>query len=620
MSTVTRRRSFSILLVNLLVGLCAVLLLPDSLRAVEHKRVMILHSVGREFRPWNVYAKEIRAALDRQSPWPLDVQEHSLVTARSTDLNPEGPFVEYLGALYGDQQPDLVVSVGAPAAAFVQRYRQQLFPKTPMLFTAVEQRRVKHSELGDNDTVVAVRHDFRVLFESFLRISPDTKIIAVVNGSSPNEQFWQGEMRRELAPLNGRIEIRWYDGISYEDLLKRTAHLPPHSAIFWYQMIVDGAGVAHEGDRALTRLYQTANAPIFSHDDAFFGQEIVGGPMHSAYEGGKRAAMVAMRILNGEKAGDIKTEPSNFEAPRYDWRELQRWHINERLLPPGSKVDFREPSTWEAHRSQIIFICAVILMQAALISRLFYEQRRRQNAEVQARQRSAELAHFNRFSMAGELTASIAHELNQPLGAILTNAETLELILKSPTPDLDEVRSIVGDIRHDDERASEVIRRLRSLLKKAPFELKNVDLNGLVRETIEFVAAVAVARQVNLRGFVGLTPLPIRGDRIQLQQVIVNLIVNAMDAMTTQPSAERRIFVSTARVDEFAEVSVSDTGPGIPPAMTKEVFERFFTTKPHGMGMGLAIARTIVEAHNGRIWAENKVEGGATFNVRLPLV
>jgi hypothetical protein len=174
MSTVTRRRSFSILLVNLLVGLCAVLLLPDSLRAVEHKRVMILHSVGREFRPWNVYAKEIRAALDRQSPWPLDVQEHSLVTARSTDLNPEGPFVEYLGALYGDQQPDLVVSVGAPAAAFVQRYRQQLFPKTPMLFTAVEQRRVKHSELGDNDTVVAVRHDFRVLFESFFRIPPDT--------------------------------------------------------------------------------------------------------------------------------------------------------------------------------------------------------------------------------------------------------------------------------------------------------------------------------------------------------------------------------------------------------------------------------------------------------------
>jgi signal transduction histidine kinase len=342
--------------------------------------------------------------------------------------------------------------------------------------------------------------------------------------------------------------------------------------------------------------------------------------MHSAYEGGKRAAMVAMRILNGEKAGDIKTEPSNFEAPRYDWRELQRWHINERLLPPGSKVDFREPSTWEAYRSQIIFICAVILMQAALISRLFYEQRRRQNAEVQARQRSAELAHFNRFSMAGELTASIAHELNQPLGAILTNAETLELILKSPTPDLDEVRSIVGDIRHDDERASEVIRRLRSLLKKAPFELKNVDLNGLVRETIEFVAAVAVARQVNLRGFVGLTPLSIRGDRIQLQQVIVNLIVNAMDAMTAQPSAERRIFVSTARVDEFAEISVSDTGPGIPPAMTKEVFERFFTTKPHGMGMGLAIARTIVEAHNGRIWVENKVEGGATFNVRLPLV
>jgi len=217
------------------------------------------------------------------------------------------------------------------------------------------------------------------------------------------------------------------------------------------------------------------------------------------------------------------------------------------------------------------------------------------------------------------LTASIAHELNQPLSAILTNAETLESMLKSPAPDIGELKTIVGDIRNDDERASEVIRRLRSLLKKAPFELKNIDLNDVARETAEFISALAAARQVDLRAFIGSTPLPIRGDRIQLQQVILNLIVNAMDAMASLPDAERRIVISTAREDDFAEISVSDTGPGIPPAKIKEIFEPFFTTKPHGMGMGLSIARTIVEAHNGRVWAGNKAGSGVAFYVRLPL-
>ena len=163
--------------------------------------------------------------------------------------------------------------------------------------------------MTENDTVVSARNDFRFLFESYLGIAPDTKIIAVINGNSPNEQFWQGELVRELKPLEDRIEIRWYDKLSYEDTLKQTASLPPHSAIFWYQMVVDAAGVAHEGDRALTRLYATANAPIFTHDDAFFGQEIIGGPMFSALDLSRKATAVAMRILGGEKAGDIK-QPS----------------------------------------------------------------------------------------------------------------------------------------------------------------------------------------------------------------------------------------------------------------------------------------------------------------------
>jgi C4-dicarboxylate-specific signal transduction histidine kinase len=216
----------------------------------------------------------------------------------------------------------------------------------------------------------------------------------------------------------------------------------------------------------------------------------------------------------------------------------------------------------------------------------------------------------------GELTASIAHEINQPLGAIRTNAETMELMLKSSSPDIDEIREIVADIRQDENRATEVIRRLRSLLRKAPFELTDIDLNEVVRETIAI--ALAVGRPAELRSLTAV-PLPIRGDRIQLQQVILNLMMNAMDAMSNLPSAERRLKVATARDSNFAEISVSDAGPGVPPDNLKQIFEPFFTTKTEGTGLGLSIARTIVEAHNGQIFAENQLGGGAIFRIQLPL-
>jgi len=185
--------------------------------------------------------------------------------------------------------------------------------------------------------------------------------------------------------------------------------------------------------------------------------------------------------------------------------------------------------------------------------------------------------------------------------------------------DLDELNDIVDDILQDDRRASEVIRRMRSLLRKTPFEPKNIDFNDLVRETIGFLSALAVARKVELASLIAPAPLPIVGDRIQLQQVIPNLVVNAIDAMSGTPGKNRIVSLRTSRVENFAELSISDRGPGIPAERLKDVFEPFFTTKAEGMGMGLSIARTLVEAHNGQISAVNAPEAGAVFRVRLPI-
>jgi signal transduction histidine kinase len=590
----------------------------QSLADGEPKRVLMLYSFGRDFKPWKDYASTIRSELERQSPWPLDIQNQSLVSVRSSNEDAEVPFIEYLGALYRKNPPDIIVGIGAPAAVFVQQHRQQIFPKAPMVFTALEERRIDVAALTKDDTVVAMTHDFAAAIENILRVLPDTKNVMVVNGYSPNERFWLEEIRREVRPLESRVAFTWTSQLSFEEILKLASELPPHSAIFWHTMYVDGAGVGHEGDSALKKLHAIANAPIFSLFDVFFGGETVGGPMHSMLEEAQETAAVAIRILNGEAPGDIKVPPTRFATPKFDWREMQRWGISEKNLPPGSEILFREPTAWQRYSWQIALITAVILAQAGLILALLNAHRRRRLAEVQSRQRTAELVHVNRIATAGELTASIAHEINQPLGAILTNAETVKAILKSPSPDVAELNEIVDDILKDDRRASEVIRRMRSLLKKAPFELKNFDLNDLIRETVELV--LAVGRKVKLLSVITPDALPILGDRIQLQQVVLNLVANGIDAMKDTSTENRIISIRTSRDEKFAELSVSDLGPGIPEDKLKEVFEPFFTSKADGMGMGLSIARTIVEAHNGQIWAENRDHGGATFRFKLPLV
>jgi signal transduction histidine kinase len=184
---------------------------------------------------------------------------------------------------------------------------------------------------------------------------------------------------------------------------------------------------------------------------------------------------------------------------------------------------------------------------------------------------------------------------------------------------MNEIAEIVSDIRRDDQRASGVIVRLRSLLKKRPYEASNLDLNEVVGEAVQLLSGLVVARQVELHSLLCSAPLPIEGDRVQLQQVVLNLVVNAMDAMSAVPPAERRVTVETARQSEFAEISVRDTGPGIQAEDLKKVFEPFYSTKEQGMGMGLSIARTIIDAHSGRITVHNHAGTGALFRVTLPL-
>jgi PAS domain S-box-containing protein len=245
----------------------------------------------------------------------------------------------------------------------------------------------------------------------------------------------------------------------------------------------------------------------------------------------------------------------------------------------------------------------------------------RKQSEAEASRQRAELAHVARVSTMGELAASVAHELNQPLGAILANAEAAELFLQQDPPAHGELRAILADIRQDDERAGEVIRRMRALLRKRELDQQPLEINSVVEDVLHVVSGDAALRKTAISA--DLAPLlpKILGDRVHLQQVLLNLILNGMDAMAEQPRERRRLSVRTRPgADGLVELVVTDLGHGIEPDKLPLLFEPFYTTKTNGMGMGLSIARRIIEAHRGRIWAENNGSGGAVFHVTLPVV
>lgn len=263
---------------------------------------------------------------------------------------------------------------------------------------------------------------------------------------------------------------------------------------------------------------------------------------------------------------------------------------------------------------------------------------RSRSSRARRRLRGAD-THAGRLALAGEIAGAIAHEIGQPLSAILTNADAAESLLNQPHPPLDEVRCMLADIRRDDLRASEIVRHLHALLKRRELQTTRIDLNEVAASALTLIQPVARRRLVTVRSSLDAALPPIHGDSIHLEQVLLNLMMNALDAMAGMDSMNatmaatdaiasntanrvvgRILEVATSRYDKnFAAITVADTGPGIAAAYRRQIFDSFFSTKQDGMGLGLAIARTIVQAHGGRIWQEGTPAGGAVFKFTVPL-
>jgi signal transduction histidine kinase len=581
------------------------------------KQVLVLQSVDRGNIVVDHFTANFHVELDQRAEQPVNFVQ-VVVGPIGPVGAPERAIVDFIVSTFADgPKPDLIVTVSGPASIFARKYRQQLFPDTPLLFAALDERYLRAAPLGENETAVASANDFPRLIDDILQVLPQTRQVFVVAGTGQLGQFWRRELEEPFSRFRDRLTFEWLDNLSLSEMLRRCASLPDNSAIFYLTYGTDAAGAAYADERVLADLRSTANAPVFGGQSVHLGAGVVGGTMLSIETLARNTADVALRLLNGAAPGSISVPPQRPDQPIFAWRELERWSIPESRLPPGSVVRYRAPSLWRAYRGTVLSAVGVLAVQSLLIAGLLYQRRARRRAEIESRTNLALAADASRRLTMSALTSSIAHELGQPLSSMIHNAQAGRMMITADGSTPDAMGEILSDIETEGVQATQIIDRHRTMLRGHQLDIKPIDLHAVIDDSLALVAHDMSARQIEATVNLSSHPCIINGDQVLLQQVLVNLLMNAMDAMAETSPARRRVTISTEVRAAEVQVSVRDTGTGLPAQIDGTLFTPFATTKAHGLGIGLTITRTIVETHGGTIDARNNPEGGATFTVTL---
>jgi signal transduction histidine kinase len=563
-------------------------------------------------------ASGIRAGLLTEWAFRVSIEMEHVDVARFGSPDVEGRRLRAVyGSKYRDQRFDVIVAALPEPFQFVLHARDELWPGTPVVVCGVDERRVRDLKPPPGFAVLTTHFDMEGTVRAALALLPDTRHVALIGGASQPEQVYHDLIRQAVARARG-VDVIDLTKLPIADALTRVSSLPEHTVIIQSSYQVDGAGRRFYGIDLVSHVSSAANRPVFTPLGLALGRGVVGGSIIEFEDIGRDAARMATRLLRGGTAPATPVPSFATALPRFDARQLARWRLDERRLPQDSQVMFREPSLWQQYRWHVAGAAGLIGAQAALIVTLVVQRRRRREAEAAAQRLLAQLAHLDRVAAMGQLASSLAHELSQPLTAILANAQAANRLLARAQPDLEELRACVDDVISDDRRASEMIRGMWKLLKRTDVVSTPLRLNDLAANMIELVANDALLHEVTLQ-FRPAADLPVAyGDGVQIQQVILNLLTNAITAAANGGAPDRRVTVWTAAATApYVELGVHDSGKGIPEADLGRVFEPFFTTKVDGLGMGLAISHAIVEAHGGRLLAENDPAGGAIFRVHL---
>jgi signal transduction histidine kinase len=675
----------------------------------------------------------------------LEFYEEYLDGARFSGAANERLLADYLRGRFAGKRVDAVIAVEASAVRFLKKYRDEIFPGVPVVAAALRGTTLAQLQLPSDFLGTAVPLDPAPTIGLALALRPGTNELVIVTGVADLDRAWESAFR--ATPLPSHVKLRVLSGMSLEAIERELAALGPNAVVVMSAFRRDGAGRTFPGSATvLDRLKAVSAAPIFNTNDSNVGRGSVGTFSPPLEAIAAQPAGIAKQLLRGTPVESVALPAPVAPVPTVDWRELRRWGIDERRLPPGSVIRFRVPTFWEQYRDHVIAVAVLIILETALVAGLLLQRRqrrrveerlresentmqlaanaaqlvmwnwdiardriamaeghqhpggaipsgerdldrflgviheedrdavrraieralagegryeseyrvvgddgvtrwfagrgsveyvngvatwlhgitldvtRRKAAELDAQRQRNDLAHLSRVTVLGELSSSVAHELNQPLMAILSNAQAARMFINRDPVDLVEIGAILDDIVENDKRAGEIIWSMRKMLKKEEPVHEMLRVNDLVQDVLRLMRGDFANRGVTVAAGLATDVPAVWGDRMQLQQVLVNLIANACDAMSGLPKAERILGVRTERAGDSVRVSVADRGAGIPPESMAGIFTPFFTTKKHGLGLGLSVCTSIITSHGGELRAANNADRGATFAFELNAV
>jgi len=592
---------------------------PTAAPPPTAERVLVIDQEGPTRPAFVQFMDGFRAGLaEGQGRCDVFIENLDLVRLDRTADDPERA-AGWLVTKYGDWSFDVLVPTSEVTRDFVLANRKRLSPAARIVGLERPGDRPAPPEQAADYTFATTDSTMGDTVELACQLLPRLRRIALVSQSIPHPglRAVQEEQVRGVAEKRG-IEYLPLIDLPVAELQRRLRELPPDSAAVFGGYWKDEHGRARVPADVLESLCRDSPVPFFGIGDTYVGRGVVGGICADTRAIGEATGRLVVASRNGPLPEPVHVPP----ACLVDERALTRFSIPASRLPAGTKVMFREPRIWDRYWPLFLGGAAALALQAALIAGLVAQSRLRRRAERIVGEQRDQIAHAGRVSMLGQLAASLAHELGQPLGAILNNVEAAKLLLRDDrSANADELRAIVADIAADDERAGDVLDRIRAMVRRQRFAVGTVEVPDLIKGVLALAEPGLAADRIEIGVFCDPGIPSMAGDAILLQQAILNLVGNSADAIRASAGGRHvpgMITIRARRDGDAVELAVIDNGGGIDDDKLERIVEPFETTKAEGLGMGLPIVRAIAEQHDGALELENAPGRGLTASFRVP--
>ncbi|HKR15417.1 MAG TPA: ATP-binding protein [Pyrinomonadaceae bacterium] len=616
-----------IFLAVILVTLSLPISNTSAQEASATKRVVVLYWYDKNYPGHVRWDRGFTSALWSTNEGSIEYYPEYLEANRFPGETQSQILRDYLKHKYADRKIDVVVAQSDVSLNFLVKYKNDLFPDTPVVFYSAIRPGADTLAERSNITGVVVFGGFKKTIDCALTIHPETEQVFIISGSLEHDRRFENRARSELKDLEANVKINYLTDLSPAELRQAVARLPQRSLVLYvWQQVHDEQGKLMETADVLASISSLSPVPIYGMSSPLLGQGIVGGYVYTPEAGAARVAEMVRLIAGGRPGRDIPIENVH-TIPMFDWRQLQRWQIAENKLPPGSIVQFRELTLWQQYKWRIVAVVALLLLQTSFIAVLLVERKRRRRAKEALAQLNAELetrieqrtAALNAKSRELESFAySVAHDLKAPLRGI--DGYSRLLLAEHQDKLDDDGRTFLQTIRNSTEEMNRLIDDLLaySRLERRELTTDRIELGPLVNALVEEKRREEIARAVDF--VVNVNGTVVQADASGLIQSLRNYLDNAIK-FTGKTSAPR-IEVGSTENDLSCVLWVRDNGIGFDMKDRYRIFDIFqrleVTANYPGTGIGLAIVRKAMERMGGRAWAESKPGQGATFYLEVP--